>query len=198
MKQYEAKNFNIPTLEGISEKQIEEHLKLYNGYVTNTNLIIREMERLEKDPNLGNNYCLSEIRRRFGFEFDGMRSHEYYFGALETGVKKINQNGNLYKKLVEQFGSLDKWRENFISTATTRGAGWTIMYYDKVADQFIIAWIDEHHLGHLSSLPIVIALDVWEHAFMIDYTPGERKTYIDAYLDNLNWDNVEKNFNSII
>jgi superoxide dismutase, Fe-Mn family len=193
MIQYRTKTFDIPIIEGISQKQIDEHLKLYAGYVKHTNLILSQLEEWKKNPE-ESSYLISELRRRFGFEFDGIRSHEYYFGALEKGRTPLDESGVLGNALSAQFGNVNTWRADLIHTAMTRGSGWAVLYYHPVEKHFLHVWIDEHHLGHLSSLPMVLALDCWEHAYMVDYLPSERKKYVEAYLNALNWNTVNKWF----
>jgi Fe-Mn family superoxide dismutase len=194
METFSLKTFEIPKLEGISEKNIEEHLKLYKGYVTNTNLILNKIYELKTDPEK-NAFVLGELQRRFGFEFDGMRNHEYYFSSLSGGKKDIDTNKELYKAITKEWGSYENFLAHFKFVATTRGIGWTILYFDKLTDKLIITWVDEHHLGQLTGLSPVLLLDMWEHAYVYDYPTSEKKKYIEAFFENLNWENVEKNFN---
>ena len=193
METFKTMTFNIPKLEGISEKNIEEHLKLYKGYVTNTNLILNKISEFKVDLEK-NAYVLAELQRRFGFEFDGMRNHEYYFASLSDGKKEINKSGELYQKIEKEWGSFDNFLMHFKFVAITRGPGWTILYFDKMTDKLIISWIDEHHLGQLTGLSPILCLDMWEHAYYLDYIPAEKKKYIEAFFANLNWEAVEKNF----
>ncbi|HAQ02290.1 MAG: Superoxide dismutase (Fe) [Candidatus Nomurabacteria bacterium GW2011_GWD2_36_14] len=197
METFTAKTFSIPKLSGISEKTIEEHLKLYKGYVNNANLIFNKIYELKGDP-VGNAFVLGELERRFGFEFDGMRNHEYYFSSLSGGKKEINKDGDLYRKIEKEWGSFDNFLMHFKFVATTRGIGWTILYYDKMTDKLIISWVDEHHLGQLTGLSPVVALDMWEHAYYLDYIPAEKKNYIEAFFANLNWEIVEEYFNKAV
>ena len=193
MQTFIQKTFNIGELKGISTKNIEEHLKLYEGYVKNTNLIFDKLYELKNDPEK-NAFILGELQRRFGFEFDGMRNHEYFFSSLSDGRKELNTNGDLYKKIEKEWGSFENFLAHFKFVATTRGIGWTILYFDKITDKLIISWIDEHHLGQLTGLSPILALDMWEHAFVYDYPTSEKKKYIDAFFENLNWEVIEENF----
>ncbi|MEK7461818.1 MAG: Fe-Mn family superoxide dismutase [Patescibacteria group bacterium] len=170
IKNFEEKKFNIPKLKGISEKAISEHLKLYAGYVKNTNDLLAE-----KDYN-----------RRFPFEFNGMRNHEYYFSHFEGGPQPLSNDSGFTKSGFDL--------EKFKVLALTRGVGWAIVYYDPISKQLLHSWVDEHHLGQLVGLSPILALDMWEHAYFIDYTPAEKKNYIEAFFENLNWSNVEQNF----
>lgn len=194
MYKYETKKFDIPKLEGISEKQIEEHLKLYAGYVKHVSMLDEKIKKWVADGREDNSYIIQELWRRLSFEFNGMRNHEYYFGALVGGAKEFDGESSLGKSMVKHFDSFEGFKNVVKNVATTRGSGWTILYYDKRADNrnFIVGWIDEHHLGYLSSLDILLAIDMWEHAFMVDYLPGEKGKYLENYLNNINWQTVEK------
>lgn len=192
-KQFEEKKFNIPKLEGISEKAIENHLGLYAGYVKNTNTILAKIDEYAKDAE-ANAYALGEIQRRFAFEFDGMRNHEYYFAHFEGGSTALTASGPLEKAIIEEWGDFNLWLNRFKSIALTRGVGYAMLYYDPMTKRVLNAWVDEHHQGQLTGLSPLITLDMWEHAFFIDYTPVEKSKYIEAFFANLNWQNVEQNF----
>lgn len=193
METFTPKIFNLNELKGISSKTIEEHLKLYKGYVSNSNLIFNKLNELKDDKDK-NSYVLAELQRRLAFEFGGMRNHEYYFSSLSGGSNPINTEGELYKKITEDFGSYEKFLENFKFVAMTRGIGWAMLYLDKDNNKLIMSWVDEQHIGHLAGLPIILALDMWEHSYYLDYTPGEKKNYIEAFFNNLNWSVIEENF----
>lgn len=194
INKYQEKQFNIPELKGISKTNIEEHLKLYAGYVKHTNLILEKIEELKgKDDQ---SYALSEMRRRLGFEFDGMRNHEFYFSSLEGKPSELDKESDLYKKIEECFGSYEKWLEDFKGLAKTRGVGWAILYFDKKSENLINSWVDEQHLGHLTGLSPILALDMWEHSFVADYQPSGKGQYIDDFFENLNWKVIEDNYTS--
>jgi len=193
METFTTKTFDIPKLIGISEKNIEEHLKLYKGYVTNTNLIFNKISELKNDLKK-NAYVLGELQRRFGFEFDGMRNHEYYFVSLAGGNKEIDKESKLYEAIEKEWDSLENFLMYFKFVAMTRGAGWAILYFDKISDKLIISWVDEHHLGQLIGLSPILCLDMWEHAYLFDYIPADKKKYIEAFFANLNWEVVGENF----
>ncbi|MDO8589774.1 MAG: Fe-Mn family superoxide dismutase [bacterium] len=192
-KLFEEKKFNIPKLNGISEKAIEIHLGLYSGYVKNTNTILTKIDEYAENAE-ANAYALGEIQRRFAFEFDGMRNHEYYFAHFENGSTALTVESSLKKAVEEEWGDFDKWLNRFKSIALTRGIGWAILYYDPHTKRLLNAWVDEHHLGQLVGPAPILVLDMWEHAYFIDYTPAEKKKYIEAFFENLNWGNVEQNF----
>lgn len=178
MKKYEEKKFNIGKLIGISEKTIEEHLKLYSGYVKNLN------DTLEGKQDI----------RRLGFEYNGMRNHEVYFASLENGSVELSAESTLRKKIENDFGSFESWLENFKTIALTRGIGWAMLYYDKKDDVLISTWVEEQHISQLQDCTPVLALDMWEHSYVADYQPSGKKNYVEDFFQNINWENVDGNF----
>ena len=192
--QFTTKTFNIPTLKGISTKNIEEHMKLYAGYVKNANLVLEKVTELKKDSEK-NAYLLGEINRRFGFEYNGMRNHEVYFSSFEGGPKALS-DGPLMKMITETWGSYEAWLSEFKLIALTRGIGWAMLYHERKENRLLNAWVDEQHLGQLQDCTLILALDMWEHSYVADYQPSGKKQYIEDFFANLNWKKVEENFNS--
>ena len=197
MKAFTAKTFNIPPLKGISSKNVEEHLKLYAGYVKNANLILEKTEELKKDSDK-NAYVLGEIVRRFGFEYNGMRNHEVYFSSFEGGSKAITDSSSLKKMIAETWGSFEAWTSEFKVLALTRGIGWAMLYYDRKDGRLLNAWIDEQHLGQLQDCALILGLDMWEHSFVADYQPSGKKNYVEDFFANINWEIIEGNLESAI
>ena len=195
MHKYPEQKFNIPGLKGISRKTVEEHIKLYSGYVKNANLINEKIVEYMKDDEK-HSYALGELRRRFSFEFNGMRNHENYFRCFEDGAKKISDGA--LKKAIENhfadFGDFDGWLNAFKAITMTRGIGWAMLYYDPRAKKLTHVWVDEQHLGQLNGSPLILGLDMWEHSYLFDYTPSEKKKYVEAFFENLNWQVIEENF----
>jgi superoxide dismutase, Fe-Mn family len=190
---YTPKTFNLPALEGLSEKQIKVHLALYEGYVKHVNLIMSMLVSYGNTEDEGGKYSLAEIRRRFAFEFDGMRMHEYYFEQFE-GEKGGSPESGLAKAAEEKYGSGENFLAHIKTVANTRGIGWVVVYADPRGKTIHTVFVGDHELGQLAGLPIILALDLWEHAFMVDYVPAEKKNYIDAFFANVNWTVVEKRF----
>ena len=182
---YEPKKFNIPQLDGISSQTIDEHLKLYEGYVKHVNHIRTELE------NVSDSYARSEMMRRLGFEFGGMRNHEYYFEQFEGGAQTL-PDSELKVMLEKQWGSVDTFIDHFKNIAATRGVGWAMLYIDRQENQLVTAWVDEQHFGQLADLDIVLGLDMWEHSYMLDYPPSEKKSYVENFFKNLNWVTVSE------
>lgn len=192
MKTFTPKTFNIAALKGISDKTVQDHLKLYEGYVKNTNLILQKIEELSKDSEK-NAYELAEVQRRFGFEYDGMRNHEIYFDALSNGAKEISKDGELFKSIESVWGSFDAWLARFKAIAMSRGVGWAILYLDKKENFLMNAYVEDHQMGQLTGCTPILCLDMWEHAYIADYAPGGKKDYVEDFFVNLNWGAAEKN-----
>ena len=200
--QYSPKQFNVPALEGISEKQIKVHLALYEGYVKNLNLLMSTIAAYQNTDDEGGKYAIMEMRRRIGFEFDGMRMHEYYFEQFlqqdvrrdAGGEKGGSPESGLAKAAAEKYGSGENFLKHIKEVAGSRGIGWVVVYKDPKANTIHTVFVGDHEIGQLAGLPILLALDLWEHAYMVDYVPAEKKNYIDAFFANLNWSVVEKRF----
>lgn len=184
---YTTRTFNLPELNGLSKKQIEVHLALYEGYVKHTNLLMEKIEKYRSEDPEANAFVIAELRRRLGFEFDGMRMHEYYFEQFEGGSVAAEETHPLATIAAERYGSWDKFIAHIKEVAGTRGIGWVVVYFDPAVRTLHTAWVNDHELGQLAGLPIVLAVDMWEHAFMVDYVPAEKKTYVEAFLENVNW-----------
>lgn len=199
MHKYSEQKFNIPELKGISRKTVEEHIKLYSGYVKNVNLINEKIVEYALDGEK-NAYALNELRRRFPFEWNGMRNHECYFRGFEGGPNSLSR-GMLRDAIEKDFavlGGFDGWLNAFKTMAMTRGIGWAMLYYDPDVKKLTHAWVDEQHIGQLNGLPLILGLDMWEHAYLFDYVPSEKRKYIDAFFENLNWRVIEKNFERVM
>ncbi len=193
MEYFTAKTFAIPELKGISAKNIEEHLKLYAGYVKFSNYIQNQITEFAKDAEKYA-YELGELSRRFAFEYDGMRNHEIYFSQFEGGPNAPAPDSSLMRAIEKEWGSFDAFLARFKSVALTRGIGWAMLYHDTESGHLLTQWVDEQHLGHLQGLKPLLALDMWEHAFVYDYPTSEKKKYVEAFFENLNWSVVEKRF----
>lgn len=197
MDKFEEKKFNIGQLKGISAKNIEEHLKLYAGYVKNANAVIEKISELSKEQfsaGKDNSYLIGELFRRFSFEYNGMRNHEVYFNSLSGGAKPLPANSELDKKMIETCGSMEIFITGFKSMAMTRGVGWVVLWYDKKDKRLLASWVDEQHLGQLNGCEMILALDMWEHSYVADYQPSGKKQYIEDFFANLNWEVIEQNF----
>ena len=186
---YSAKDYsNLIGMDGFSETLLKNHFTLYQGYVTNTNKLADLLATMLKEGKTGTPEY-SELKRRMGFEFNGMRLHEYYFGNL-GGKAPLDKSGKLVKKVADAFGSYDAWEQDFRATGAIRGIGWTILYQDNMIGGLFNQWINEHEVGHLAGGSPILVMDVFEHAFMTDYGL-KRADYIEAFFKNINWEVVE-------
>jgi len=186
---YTAKDYSsLIGMDGFSETLLKNHFTLYQGYVSNTNKLLDLLGAMLKEGKAGSPEY-AELKRRAGFEFDGMRLHEYYFENL-GGKKALDRSGKLGKKMAEDFGSHEDWEKDFKATGTMRGIGWTILYQDNVTGRLINQWINEHESGHLAGCQPILVMDVFEHAFITDYGL-KRADYIEAFFRNINWEVME-------
>ena len=190
---YEPRNFSrLLGTAGFSDTILNNHFALYQGYVANVNKLSDNLKALAESDKTGTPEY-AEMKRHFGWEWNGFRLHEYYFGNMIKGGSASPTDSGLAKKLAEQFGSMDAWEKDFRATAAMRGIGWTILYYDQVEKRLFNQWINEHDLGHLAGSKILLALDVFEHAYMIDYGL-KRADYIEAFIKAVDWAVVEERF----
>ena len=186
---YSAKDYsNLIGMEGFSETLLKNHFTLYQGYVTNTNKLMDSLAAMLKEGKVGTPEY-SELKRRMGFEFNGMRLHEYYFDNL-GGKLPLDKSGNLAEKVADAFGGYDAWEQDFKATGAMRGIGWTILYQDSVTGGLFNQWINEHEVGHFAGCIPILVMDVFEHAFITDYGL-KRADYIEAFFRNINWGVVE-------
>lgn len=186
---YTAKDYSkLIGMEGFSETLLKNHFTLYQGYVTNTNKVLDALDQMLKDGKTATPE-FAELKRRLGWEFNGMRLHEYYFENL-GGKGALTKDGKLAKKMAESFGSYEAWEKDFKATGTMRGIGWVALYRDSASDRLINFWINEHDVSHPAGCDPLMIMDVFEHAFMIDYGL-KRADYIEAFFKNIDWAAVE-------
>ena len=201
MKTFEEKKFNIGELKGVSAKTTEEHLKLYSGYVKNTNGVIEKISTLSQEmfkDGKDNSYLIGELFRRFSFEYNGMRNHEVYFDSLSDGPKALNPESELAKKIVETCDSVEILLMGLKNMALTRGVGWAVLWYDKKDKRLLASWVDEQHLGQLNGCEMILGIDMWEHSFVADYQPSGKKQYVEDFFANLNWEKIEENYKRVL
>jgi len=186
---YTAKDYSkIIGMPGFSETLLKNHFTLYQGYVTNTNKVLDTLAQVLKDGKTATPE-FAELKRRLGWEFSGMRLHEYYFENL-GGNEALNLGGKLGKKIVEDFGSYEAWEKDFKAVGAMRGIGWVVLYQDSASGKLINFWINEHDAGHPAGCNPILIMDVFEHAFMIDY--GLKKAeYIESFFKNIDWKAAE-------
>jgi len=190
---YEPKNYDhLIGTPGFSETLLKNHFALYQGYVKNTNALIEAFADLEKSGKAATP-AYAELKRRFPWEFNGMRLHELYFGNMAAGGGALDSASGLYKKIAEVYGGYGAWEKNFKAVGGMRGIGWAILYEDVLSGDLFNIWVNEHDFGHLSGARPLLVLDIFEHAYVLDYGL-KRADYIEAFFKAIDWGAVEKRF----
>jgi Fe-Mn family superoxide dismutase len=192
---YTAKQFNLSGLNGISDQTLEMHFKLYEGYVKETNKLTEKISEFLADGKVDQEEmpAYSEITRRLGFEYNGMVLHEYYFGNMkQNGSGDPDKTSNFYKAAEASFGNYDIWKADFMGVGKMRGVGWAICYENPSNGRISNHWITLHETGNVSGFNPVLVMDVWEHAYLLDYKPADRPKYIEAFFSNIDWNAAEQ------
>ena len=192
---YQAKQFNLSGLKGISDQTLEMHFKLYEGYVKETNKLTEKIAEFLQDGKVDQEEmpAYSELTRRLGFEYNGMVLHEYYFSNMKKdGAGNPPGNSSFFKAAEQSFGSYDIWRADFVGIGKMRGVGWAICYQDPSNGRLSNHWITLHQIGNVAGFVPVLVMDVWEHAYLLDYKPADRPKYIEAFFSNIDWEAVNQ------
>ena len=197
---YTARQFNLSGLKGISDQTLEVHFKLYEGYVKETNNLTEKISEFIRDGNVDHDElpAYSELTRRLGFEYNGMVLHEYYFDNMTSSGSGDPAKGSEFIKAAEtSFGSYDIWKTDFVGIGKMRGVGWAICYQNPANGRISNHWITLHEIGNVAGFVPILVMDVWEHAFLLDYKPAERPKYIEAFFSNIAWDAVENRLKKV-
>jgi superoxide dismutase, Fe-Mn family len=197
---YTAKQFNLSGLNGISDQTLEMHFKLYEGYVKETNNLLEKISQIRGAGAVEAEKmaAYSELKRRLGFEYNGMVLHEYYFDNLKAKSTGEPEKSSSFLQAAEQsFGSYETWKADFVSVGKMRGVGWAICYQDPATKRLSNHWITLHEDGNIAGYKPILVMDVWEHAFLLDYQPAERPKYIEAFFSNINWSALEGRLENI-
>lgn len=189
---YTAKNYShLFGMPGFTDQLFQMHFKLYEGYVKNANDLLVKLKAMSESGQ-GSTYEYGALKRRLGWEFDGMRLHELYFSNL-GGNGTLDPASPLSRAIIAQFGSFDNWKKDFVSTGMMRGIGWSILYLDPIQGRLVNTWINEHDVGHLAGGTPILIMDVFEHAYMPQFGL-DRAKYIDAFFKNIDWKAPELRF----
>jgi superoxide dismutase, Fe-Mn family len=194
LKSYKPRTFDLSGLNGISDQTLEMHFKLYEGYVTNTNVLTEKIAARTRDAKIDADEmpAYSELSRRLGFEYNGMVLHEYYFENMKRdGGGDADKSSNFRRMAEESFGSYEIWKADFFGIGKMRGVGWAICYQNPANKALSNHWITLHEDGNVAGFTPILVMDVWEHAFLLDYKPAERPKYIEAFFSNVDWQAVE-------
>jgi Fe-Mn family superoxide dismutase len=189
---YTAKKFDLSGLQGISDNTLQVHFGLYEGYVKNTNLLNEQIaELIGAGKAAGADPHFAELTRRLGFEYNGMVLHEYYFGNMTKNAGSGPASA-ISDALAGAYGGFDGWKKDFSAVGGMRGVGWAIAYYDPRSQRVSNHWITLHEDGNVAGFAPLLVMDVWEHAFLLDYKPAERGKYIEAFFANVDWSVVQQ------
>lgn len=190
----EAREFDLSAVTGLSARAVELHLDLYRGYVRACNALLAEQQAAFPAP--GDAVApldLAAHARRFAFEYNGVVLHELFFEALGAPQSAgVARDGRLAEAAARSFGGLGQWRQHVLALAQLRGVGWVVCVHDVARDRLHNAWVDLHHLSLPANARIVLALDLWEHAYLLDFAQGQRENYVEMLWDSVNWERVEE------
>jgi len=190
---YIAKNYDrLLGIKGFSDKLLKAHFKLYEGYVTHINKMIEYFKTGDKETQE-----YDEVKRRFAWEFNGMRLHEAYFGNMAKESPELDPDSDLAGQIVRSFGSMEAWRKDFIAVSSMRGIGWAVLAWDPEGQGLFNIWVNEHDVGHLVYSISLLVNDVFEHAYIADYGT-DRKIYVEAFMKVIDWVEVEKRFTGVV
>ena len=193
---YKARQFDLSGLTGISDETLEMHFKLYEGYVKETNKLTERISEFISDGNVDQEEmpAYSELTRRLGFEYNGMVLHEYYFDNLKKGggTGDPAATTQFAKAAAATFGSYEIWKADFVGIGKMRGVGWAICNQNPANGRLSNHWITLHETGNIAGFNPILVMDVWEHAYLLDYKPAERPKYIEAFFSNIDWSTTEQ------
>jgi Fe-Mn family superoxide dismutase len=193
---YTARQFDLSALKGISDETLEMHFKLYEGYVKETNKLTERITEFISDGNVDQEEmpAYSELTRRLGFEYNGMVLHEYYFENLKKGggIGDPPTTTQFAKAAAATFGSYEIWKADFVGIGKMRGVGWAICNQNPANGRLSNHWITLHETGNIAGFTPILVMDVWEHAYLLDYKPAERPKYIEAFFTNIDWSAAEE------
>jgi Fe-Mn family superoxide dismutase len=195
-KSYTPKKWDLSGLQGISDDTLQIHFGLYEGYVKNTNTLNERLTEIRAaGKNAGADPAFAELVRRLGWEFNGMRLHEFYFDNLTKNPKNYT-GGRLYDLAGEGFGSFENWKKDLAAIGAMRGVGWAITFYDAKANGLVNVWIGDHNINELAGCDPILVMDLWEHAYLRDYKPADKGKYIEAFLAHTDWSVCESRLQS--
>lgn len=195
----EAKKFSdkILSMKGISKKTVEEHLKLYTGYVNKYNEIQEKLAALTEEDLGKANQVYSNIRElkvELSFAWGGVINHEIYFGHL--GGKGKVPAGTLLTQIEKDFGSFEEYKKDLKATAIS-ARGWVFTGWNKREGRLFNYLSDSQNTYMMWGIKPILALDTYEHAYFIDFGVN-RGNYIDAFFENLDWPSAEERFEKVI
>jgi Fe-Mn family superoxide dismutase len=181
-------------MEGISRRTMEEHHKLYVGYVNKSNEILDALKSVDYSKANQTFSQLRALKVELSFAVGGVKNHEIYFDHL--GGRGGKPSGNLMELLQKDFGSYDAWEKDFKATGLA-ARGWVWLAYDHDRQAFFNYLGDSQNTFPIWNATPLVALDTYEHAYFLDYAT-DRKSYIDAFMKNLDWVVVEQRLAQVV
>jgi Fe-Mn family superoxide dismutase len=185
---HQLRNFDLSRVQGLSKKAIDLHLSLYKGYVENFNKLI---EQMPQSAAAASPLEVDGYARRFAFEYNGVVLHELFFESLAGQRRPLSEDGAFAQALGADFGDFEGWKKSVGTLAKTRGVGWVLTVRNRSSQRLHNCWIDLHQLSVPANSDVLFTLDLWEHAFMLDFTPAQRADYTKTILDNIDWSVIE-------
>lgn len=176
----------------ISEQQLTlHHTKHHNAYVIGANTLLEKFDKARKE---GADVDMKAAAKELSFHIGGYRLHNFYWDNMAPSGKGGGgaPKGELARVLDAEYGSFARFRKEFTQAATgVEGSGWAVLTYCKGTDRPGIMQIEKHNVNVIPGFAILMALDVWEHAYYLDYK-NDRAKFVEGFFSVVNWDSVEK------
>ncbi len=179
----------------ISEEIMKlHHDKHHAGYVNGANAAL---EKLEKARNGEIQIDMKAVLRDYSFNFGGHILHSVFWPNMAPpGKGGGTPGGKIADEINKSFGSFDKFKAQFSDAAkTVEGSGWALLLYDSQIDQLVLTQVEKQNFMHLPELKILLGVDVWEHAYYLQYK-NDRGKYVESWWNVIDWDDVDKRFSS--
>ncbi|MCS7142695.1 MAG: superoxide dismutase [Aigarchaeota archaeon] len=199
MKKYELPQlpYAYNALEPVISEEIMRlhHTKHHMAYVNGANAALERLEKQRKGENPEN---VRGILRDLSFNLSGHKLHAVFWPNMAPQGKGGGKPGGTIANQIERdFGSFDNFKKQFSDAAkNVEAVGWAILTYDKESDTLLIYQVEKQNFMHPPDLPLVLTLDVWEHAYYLQYK-NDRGSYVDNWWNVVNWDDVEKRFSRV-
>lgn len=191
---YQIKNLPFKELRNISQKTIEHHYgKLYQGYIKKWHEIQEKLKTADQSLANATYSEFRELKLEETFVVNAILLHEAYFDILGGDGQPT---GKIVQAIEKEFGSFEKWQEEFRALGLS-ARGWVILAYDFNDGKLRNYLNDVHNQGGIWGAVPLLVLDVYEHAYFIDYG-SDRKSYLEAFFQNLNWSVIENKFQKIV
>lgn len=176
----------------MSEEQLTlHHTKHHQAYVTGANAAIEKLEKARKD---GTDADQKAIAKELSFNVGGWYLHKKFWENLAPAGKGGSPGGRLADELIKEFGSIDRFKKEFTQVATgVEGSGWAALTFCKGIERPYVMQIEKHNVNAIPGFVVLMVLDVWEHAYYVDYK-NLRPKFVEAFWNHVNWEQVGKNF----